>query len=519
MKTLNLKRRHFLAGSAATIGLGMVGLPTAWAEGKTLKIRNYADIQNLDPAFNTAQADAVITDSLLLGLVRMKTGTEWGWEKEAAEEIEQVDPTHVRFKLKSGLKWSNGYGTLTAEDVKYSFERVANPKVQSPYIDDWATLDHVEVHDELSGTIVLKEPFAPLWTTTLPGWAGKIVSKAAMEKLPDQKFTTTMPAVSGPYMIKEWVPKQRLTLVRNPDYTGGETAYYDQIEVYPIEDEKAAEIAFESRDLDFTDISLSSLKTYKDKGMQDATITEHPALSYVWFGQNQENPALKDPKIREAIQKAIDVNTVLDAAYFGAATRATGIIAPGLVGHREANLTNFDPDAAREELKAAGAEGLKLKLSFLNKAEWVAAAQVIQANLADVGVDVTLEPLDSGTFWTIGDEKSGNSWKDLQLLLGRFSMNPDPAWATAWFTCKQVGVWDWERFCSKEYDQLHESGLRELDPAKRGEMYVKMQDIMEKSGSYLFLTHEATAAIYRNSVAPALKPDGTAVLWRFGAAA
>jgi peptide/nickel transport system substrate-binding protein len=314
------------------------------------------------------------------------------------------------------------------------------------------------------------------------------------------------------------VPKQRLALVRNPDYSGGETAYYDQIEVYPIEDEKAAEIAFESRDLDFTDISLSSLKTYKDKGLQDAKITEHPALSYVWLGQNQENPALKDPKVREAIQKAIDVNTVLEAAYFGAATRATGIIAPGLTGHREANLTNFDPDAAREELKAAGAEGLKLKLSFLNKAEWVAAAQVIQANLADIGVDVTLEPLDSGTFWTIGDEKSGNAWKDLQLLLGRFSMNPDPAWATAWFTCKQVGVWDWERFCSKEFDELHEAGLRELDPAKRAAMYVKMQDIMEKSGSYLFLTHEATAAIYRSSVMPALKPDGTAVLWRFSAA-
>ncbi len=515
---LSLKRRHFLAGSAAAVGLGLVGMPRAWAEGKTLKIRNYADIQCIDPAFNTAQADAVVTDSLLLGLVRTKAGNDWGWEKDAAAEIEQVDPTHIRFKLKPGLKWSNGYGTMTAEDVKYSYERVANPANQSPYIDDWATLDHVEVHDELSGTIVLKEPFAPLWTTTLPGWTGKIVCKAAMEKLPEKKITTSMPTCSGPYVIKEWVPKQRLSLVRNPDYSGGEKIYYDQIEIYPIEDEKAAEIAFESHDLDFTDISLSSLKTYKEKGLTGAKLVEHPALSYVWLGMNQENAVLKDPKVREAIQKGVDVDTVLEAAYFGAATRATGIIAPGLVGHRQANLTKFDPDGARALLKEAGAEGLKVKLSFLNKAEWVAAAQVIQANLADIGVDVTLEPLDSGTFWTIGDEKSGDSWKGLQLLLGRFSMNPDPAWATAWFTCKQVGVWDWERFCSKDFDKLHEAALRELDPAKRGAMYVQMQDLMEKSGSYLFLTHEATAAIYRDTVVPFVKPDGTPVFWRFSAA-
>ena len=83
---------------------------------------------------------------------------------------------------------------MTAEDVKYSFERVIDPKMESPYAGDWAALDHVEVTDELSGVIVLKEFSATLWTTSLTNNAGMIVCKKAVEALPDKKFTTEVPA-------------------------------------------------------------------------------------------------------------------------------------------------------------------------------------------------------------------------------------------------------------------------------------------------------------------------------------
>src|SRR5207249_10537922 len=60
---------------------------------------------------------------------------------DAADSIEQVDDTHIKFRLKPGLKWSGGYGEMSAEDVKYSFERIADPKNESPYKDDFAVLD------------------------------------------------------------------------------------------------------------------------------------------------------------------------------------------------------------------------------------------------------------------------------------------------------------------------------------------------------------------------------------------
>jgi peptide/nickel transport system substrate-binding protein len=225
---------------------------------------------------------------------------------------------------------------------------------------------------------------------------------------------------------------------------------------------------------------------------------------------NVDNPALQDIRVRQAIQKAVDVDAVLEAAYFGVAERSTGIIAPGLPGHRDIAPPKRDLDGARQLLDEVGVSSLDLTLDLLNKTEYTSAAQVIQANLAETGINVTLRTYDSGTFWTLGDENAGDAWKDIQLYLQRFSMHPDPSFATAWFTPEQIGVWNWERFNSPEFGELHDRAIVETDAEKRHGMYVRMQELMEESGAYVFLTHELTAAIYRDHIVPGLLPDGTA---------
>jgi peptide/nickel transport system substrate-binding protein len=151
----------------------------------------------------------------------------------------------------------------------------------------------------------------------------------------------------------------------------------------------------------------------------------------------------------------------------------------------------------------------------LNKTERVNLAQAIQSQLAEVGVAVKIQQHDSGTFWTLGDQKAGDSWKKIQLIIGRFSMQPDPSWATAWFIPEQIGVWNWERWNSPEFGELHKKGLVELDPSKRDEMYKRMQDLMEESGAYLFLTHEAVGVASRTNSRPAIMPNGTAIFTQF----
>jgi peptide/nickel transport system substrate-binding protein len=159
---------------------------------------------------------------------------------------------------------------------------------------------------------------------------------------------------------------------------------------------------------------------------------------------------------------------------------------------------------------------LTLTIDVGLETENLTIAQVVQASLAEVGINVVINQRDSATFWTLGDQSAGDQWKDMQLFLNRYSMDPDPSYATEWFTCEQVGVWNWERVCNPEFDKLHAAAKSEKDVAKRAEMYEKAQALMEDSGAYVFLTHERIGYIYRDKYNVAVNPAGEPLTGKFG---
>ena len=373
-------------------------------------------------------------------------------------------------------------------------------------------LSHVEVTGEREGTIVLKDPFAPLWSIALPYITGNIVSKSAVEAA-GGRIGSDPVAESGPYLRDSWNPKEKTVLKRNPDWKG-EAPAWDTIEVYPIDDENTAEIAFEAGELDLTRVSLGSVARYRDGVPNGGSLVENPSLFYVWLGMNLDHPKLQNIKLRQAIQHAIDVPTILEASYFGAAAPSTGIIAPGLAGNRANGLVA--PEANIEKAAAllaeSGESNVTLSLDILNKTTYTTMAQVIQANLAAIGVTLEINVLESGAFWASGDNEN------LQLILNRFSMAPDPSYATAWFTTEQAGIWNWERFRNDEFDKIHAAASQETDTAARAKMYSRAQDLMEESGAFKFITHEATPVVHSSRVVPALRPDGLSLLRYFGKA-
>ncbi|MCB4457090.1 ABC transporter substrate-binding protein [Leisingera sp. McT4-56] len=511
-----LGRRGFLKGAtalgaAAALPMGLGNRAMA-AEDGTLRVRSYGDMQSIDPAFSKGVIDEEIHASIYNKLIQYKPGREWDWQMDAAAMIEQGDDTHIKFALRDDIGFTNGFGAMTAEDVKFSFERIVDEATDSPNKPDMGPLSHVEVTGEREGTIVLKEPFAPLWSIALPYITGNIVSKKAWEAA-GGKATTDPLAESGPYLRDSWSPKEKTVLKRNPDWKG-EAPAWDTIEILPIDDENTAEIAFEAGELDFTRVSLGSVERYRAGVPNGGTLLEYPSLYYAWLGMNLDHPKLQNKKLRQAIQHAIDVPSVLEAAYFGAVEPSTGIIAPGLAGHRPQSLVPPQADFAKaaELLAESGETNVTLKLDTLNKTTFTTAAQVIQATLAQIGITVEVNVLESGAFWASADNE------DLQLVLNRYSMTPDPYYATSWFTTDQVGHWNWEQFSNEEFDKIHAEASQLTDLAKRDEMYRRAQDLMEESGAYRFLTHEATPVIHSAGVVPALRPDGLALLRYFGKA-
>ena len=517
----NPDRRQFLQTSGALGFAAAAGtLPKiVYAQGKKiLKVRAYADMRSLDPALSQGITDEEIHSCIYSKLIQYKPGREWGWQLDAAESIEQLDDTHIKFKLKQGTMFTNGYGEMTAEDVKYSFERILDEKVESTNKPDWGSLKEVVIDGKYEGTIVFDEPYPPAWNIALPYIVGNIVSKKAWEEA-GGRIDTTTPCGSGPYMHKEWQPKQKTILARNPDWHGG-TAAFDEIHILPIDDENTAQIAFESGDIDYTRVSLSAVVNLKASPPENSTVEDYPSLYYVWVGMNVENEVTSNQNLRKAIQHCIDVPSILQASYFGAAGAATGIIAPGLIGHREKSMVppTADITKAKEYLAAAGMDSASVTLDVLNKAANVTTAQVIQATCAQAGINVDVNLHESGAFWSLGDKSAGERYKDVQLILNRFSMAPDPSYATAWFVTDQRGIWNWEWYSDAEFDKLEAAAKANSDQAARHQMYQKMQDMMEESGAYRFITHEATPVIYRNTIKPAFRPDGLPLLRNFSAA-
>ncbi|TJW87891.1 MAG: peptide ABC transporter substrate-binding protein, partial [Mesorhizobium sp.] len=206
-------------------------------------------------------------------------------------------------------------------------------------------------------------------------------------------------------------------------------------------------------------------------------------------------------------------------AYAGEAAVATGTIAPGLVGHRDKALVPPEGDLtkAREFLEKAGVSDLTLTISV--ESADAALAQAVQAQLSQIGIALTVDVQESGSFWTLGMESEGERWKELQLFFTYFNSVPDPHYATVYFVSDQVGIWNWQRFRSERYDELSAKAATVSDPGERATMYYEMQDLMEESGAFRFITNGSTPLMYRTTqMQAATRPDGRPLYNDFGPA-
>lgn len=454
-------------------------------EPRVLRIRIPTDIKNMDPAHWFSRYDQIVGSPLLSGLIAYEPGS-YETRLDLAESLEvSEDGTQLHFRLKEGVMCHKGNGELTAADVKFSYERFHDPDLPSPYGDDWQVLDRVDVTGRYEGTIVLSAPFAPLWHTTLPMMAGADI------------------VATGPYYLDRWEPDRQVVLKRNTEYFG-EQPYYDEIRFIVIKDEQSAEIALESGEVDFGEVQLSSLMLFERNPSLETVL--RPSLSYRWIGLNAEHPKLADRRVREAIRLAIDVPSILIVAYEGQAEQSGAIIGEGITGYWEdAPLHARDVEKARALLAEAGVESLALRLDTADTPEYRAWAEIAQQNLRDVGIDLEINPMDTGSYWEIG---GGDEGKNVELFTMSFSMQPDPSWATMWFTCDQIGIWNWMRWCNEEFDALHVRGLQATDDAERQRIYEEMQRLMDEDAVAIWITHGTVAYAHAPEVVPSLSPHG-----------
>ena len=504
----DLTRRRLLQTTSALAATALsVGPYRARAQESRdeIVVRIERDIQNLDPARRIGAVEGNILKATMRRLTSFAPG-DYTVVNDAAETIEQVDDTTIAFTLKKGIMFQQGYGEMTAEDVKFSFERFNDPaegEEPATYAADWAALDHVEVTDTYSGRLILKNPAPALWLIALSDTSGSIVSKKAFEELGDQMKTQVIG--TGPYMMSDWQPNQSVTLTADPDYLGDPPPIGTVI-LNVIAEPKTAQLAFRSGEVDFTKIDDAAAADTLS-GEDGTEIITMDSINYVWIGMNVEKAPLDDLKVRQAIRLGLDVDAMILAGWNGAVSRANSLMAPGLVGAwPDAPVYQRDVEGAKALLAEAGfADGMTLKLTLLNKPYFQTAALVAQANLAEIGIQLDLEVLDGGTYWSMGEGEAG---ENLELSIQRFGGKVDPSFQTQWFTTDQIGSWNWQRWSSPEFDELEATAAATNDADARAASYVRMQELMDESSAYVWLTHEVNVFATKDWLQPAILANG-----------
>jgi peptide/nickel transport system substrate-binding protein len=510
---MNMNRRSVLQAASGIAALPLLGLGSRVAFGADgeITVRIEKDISNLDPANRVGSVEDNIIISVCQTLARFKPGTTLEWEPDAAKTITQVSETEIAFELNPGQMFTGGYGELTAEDVKFSYERFkpGDDGKKAAYADDWAALDHVEVTGKYTGRILFKNPAPAIFVIGICDGSGGLLSKKATTELGDKIATTLIG--SGPYLVKEWKPNDHLTLEVNPDYKGNAPAPYQRIVLKPIQEWQTALLAFQAKEVAFTEIEPTAAgEIQKDP---DAGLIKLDGIDYEWVGINVEKPPFDNLKVRQAIRYGIDVDAIIAGAYSGTVSRAKTLLAPQLLGHwADAPVYQYDPAKAKAMLEEAGASGLKCTLTCLNDARTQAEAQIIQANLAEAGVTVTINALDAGAYWDLGTPDKS---KDLELTIIPYASKTDPGFQTQWFVSSQVTIWNWQRWKNPEFDKLHAEAGSITDPAERAKKYIRMQQLLDESASCIWITHGVHDFAHAKSLVPAILPNGNNWQYRF----
>ena len=380
------------------------------SDSKTIKdtvvVALPADPPVLDPHNEMSNVSRIIEYSIYDNLLR-KTN-EGDFVAEAATSWEQIDELTMRFYLREDIYFHNGE-KLTAEDVRFSIARACNCWGSEWY---FSQIDGpgCAVVDEYTVDIKTKVPYAPL-LNLLASPRGAILCKSAVESMGDDAFGAA-PVGSGPVKFVSHTPGDNVTCVRNDDYWGEKTSY-EKIIYRVIPENSARAIELESGGVDVAmNLSLTEMNSLEANPETELIIS--PSYETVYLNLNAyteankaNNPYLTNPKFREALSLALDIEAIVETVWGDTASPADSIFAPLIDGHVSGTL-EYNPEKAKQLLEEIGYDFSKpVKFSTISDFRpLMEAAEIIQNMWGAVGLQTDLTLYEESTYYdaTYGGE-------------------------------------------------------------------------------------------------------------------
>jgi peptide/nickel transport system substrate-binding protein len=476
-------RMVLAAVAAAAIMTG----PAAWAQ--TLEIATDQSPVGLDPHVATSFATVLVNSVIYEGLTGVDKDLKVVPDLAESWTVSADGLTYV-FTLRPGAKFHDG-SAVTPADVAASFARVRDPKTGSPYASRIDMVKDVAATGDRQVTVTLATPSAP-FLANLPQIA--IVPAAAVTGGVDLQ---RKPDGTGPFKLQEWVPDTYLLLAKNDAYWQAGLPKLAAVKFNIVPEASTRQVGISGGTYQMLpNVDPTTAATLD--GTAGVTLLETPDLSYTLVGMNVSKPPFDNPKVREALNTAIDRAQIVQAAYFGKG-QPGGPLSPALkdwaVPVADYPCYAADPEKAKALLAEAGiALPLKAEMKVLGSNQNVVdVAQVVQAQLNAAGFDIALNVQEQGSF--IQDWRNSNFQMFASVNGG--SVDPDGYLFRTFRTGGSTNVF---KYSDAAVDKLLDDGRTTLDPAKRRDIYADLQKRLACDGPIAHLVYGQLFTAVRDGV-------------------
>jgi peptide/nickel transport system substrate-binding protein len=476
MHWTNTKR--LLAGLAVATALSTTALALP-AQAASLRMAWSQDATGLDPHKQPAFSSIRLLELIYEPLVRLSPTLEVipaiadSWEFSA-------DGKTLTFKLNPNAKFSDGK-TVTADDVKASFTRILDEATAAVARSNFLSITSIDTPDAATVVFNLSQPDAPI-----------LVAMATINAaiVPASGIATieTTAVGSGPFKLDSWAPNEKEVLSPNANWAGGKVGV-DGITISVLPDETAILASLRAGQTDFALLNDPLVATLvpNEPNLQLNAI---PGLAYNVLQLNPARKPMEDLKVRQAISCAVNRQDILDTALVGEG-KVTGPLTMPAYASDPSTLFCYTQDVAKaKELMAASSspDGFTAKVIAATGEPPVASseAQVLQAQLAEIGVKLEIEMLELNVYvdrWLAGD---------FDMAVAQNGGRPDPYPMYNRYFTKDGNLQKVSNFANDEIDSLLQQGRTETDVAKRKVIFQTFESKIAELAPWVWLSTSNT---------------------------
>ena len=455
-------------GFAITLGLLIMAPAQSAAKEKVFILGGPSPVDTLDAATSTLSESTMFTRNIFQGLLRFKFNSIELEGDLAKSWTVSTDGLVYTFKLRDHINFHKGFGKVTAHDVKFSIERIMDPKTRSVYRGEVETIKEVQVVDDYTVKIILKERDAVFLTKCSRPRPVSIVSRKAVEKY-GLDFGRN-PIGSGPFVFQSFT-REQIVVTANKDYYEGPPRI-DKVIYKVVPDMDTLIMALEKGDVQtgqFIPRDKAVFDRLRATGVQVKNLDRGACLMLMF---NPRVKPLEDLRIRQAIAYAIDRDKIIEHVLGGTARKLNSLIPMGYFGHTEEGLKVFEynPEKARKLMAEAGfPNGFEVTLDTFSSPGYLPGATAIAGELGKVGIKCKLDVTDQPS-WS---KKVTGGTANLSLILPVRIPDADFPLMNFFHSASFSPGTNLAR-----YDKLDKeiNGARaELDPGKRKNMYHEIQ--------------------------------------------